>query len=146
MKLNTSTFVSLFFGLSNRLLYSTPNLISISCKLVVPVSLSAPLSMSSVLGSLCLSLSPCISSLHSRSCLSLSLPSHLNLFNEKIQHTSQGWRDGRGGGAASGEEISVWPKARRLPIRFLLILLITFSDIGVLHVILSLLHFLKNLP
>lgn len=55
-KLSTSTFVSLLFELSNRLLYSTPNLIRTNSKLEGFVSLSAPLSMSSVLGSDSLSL------------------------------------------------------------------------------------------
>ena len=117
-KLNTSTFLSLLFGLSNRLLYSMPNLISTSSELEAFVSLSASRSMSSVLGCLSVSLRvsgslPLSVSLHHTLFLSVSDSCYLPISISLMKRWSTPPR-----GLWEGEGISIWAKAKRLPIGF----------------------------
>lgn len=125
-KLNIATFVSVLFELFNRLLSSPPHLIPTSSELesLFPFR---PLPVASVLGSLCSSFSPCLplcaSLLHSLcSYVSVSLPSHPT---SSMNRLSLVLRLGEGDGFQYGQKQ-----------RFLLVLLLTFSDSGELHVIL----------
>lgn len=117
-QLSISIFFSLFLGFPNRLLHSTPNLTLTSSTLEVLIislhlfphhlswALSASLSLPLVSVSISLYLFITVYILW----IDFFLPPYSNLFNEKIQHTSQGMGVVRG--------ISKGTKAKRLPVSF----------------------------